>query len=73
MKAILISLVLAISPASVRTEIGVVVNCETIDAGGHYWGQKTEIKPETPVVVYFDTKGTETVIDDEIVRMEPIM
>ena len=74
-KALVISVLLAVNPVSTRTEIGFIRNNETIEtADGNLWC--IDIKDSTiatkSVVVTFDTKGTEMVEDDEILRIDPI-
>lgn len=69
---ILISLIFAICPANIRSEIGYVSNSVTIVSGGNYWNYDTEFSAGQRVIVTFDTKGTEVVVDDEIIKVEEV-
>ena len=72
MKALIISLMLAIPFGNVQTEIGVIVNRETIESKHNLWNYDTDYAQGTFVVVSFDTNGTEDVTDDVIVNVEKI-
>ena len=68
MKALIISLLLSLTIPGTRTEMGIVFNQETIQtADGQLWNVTTEIEPGSFVIVEFNTKGTETIYDDEII------
>ena len=73
MKAILISLILAINPVNVRSDIGMIVNSETIQTTNSLWNYDTALPPGTTVVITFNTNGTETVVDDEIIKVEEVI
>lgn len=73
-KALFISMLLAVNPSSTRTEIGFVRNAETIEtADGNLWcGDVDPTIATKAVVVTFDTKGTDKIEDDEILEINPI-
>lgn len=72
MKAIIIALILACAAPGTRTEIGQVVNPETIETKGNLWCYDTEIAPGSFVVVEFDTLGTESIYDDVIIGITKV-
>ena len=73
MKVLLISLILAINPVNVRSDIGMIVNNETIETEGSLWNYDTTLPQGTVVVVTFNDNGTKTVIDDEIIKVEEVI
>lgn len=66
MKAMLISVLLSLSFPAYQTEIGQVINPETIYTEHDAWNYDTEIEPGSFVVIKFDTKGTIHRDDDVI-------
>lgn len=76
MKALIIAMILAATPAGIRTEIGFVQNMETIETSGKTWWcydlNGTEIEPGDMVIVKFDDNGTEMLEDDVILDCEEI-
>ena len=73
MKALLISLILAINPVNVYSDIGMIVNSETIETAGSLWNYDTTFPQGTVVVVTFNDNGTKTVVDDEIIKVEEVI
>lgn len=73
MKALLIAALLSMAIPGTRTEIGLIVNPEAIQTNnGQLWNVTTEIEPGSFVIVEFDTNGTETIYDDEVVSVKEI-
>ena len=66
MKAIIIAALLSLSFPPYQTELGQVINSETIYTKHDAWKYDTEIAPGSFVVIKFDTKGTAEREDDEI-------
>lgn len=72
-KAVIVALG-AIAPTTTYTSKGVYyADSQTVvDADGEEWGFDAELEDGTPVIITFDSQGTDSRYDDAVISIAPI-